>query len=476
MLLSACQASPEKAVVVSKSDGSFDANAVVSASEHHDPDATQPVSYTESFTSTDGSVTFLLTVDQQVTAADMPVVEVKPHFFTEEDAKRAATALFGDANFYEQEPDEVNHLSKSEIQEKLQRWSQFTSEDALDELYGSNAHGNAIPVIQKFIQEYTELCETASVEGSHVPAQWQFRKGFEYFMLPDEIAELPESELSTDNDEICLQTTVNDIPYAFSVSNRDQKDFKVNMLFAFIEGGMGPNNLDDVYFKFKVCQTPEPTQEQVDAIRKKAETILEEMDLGQWKVDRCYWEARWGYSSSQYIVHVDAVPVLNGMAAIRQPQLDNLRNEDAYASNYYYTDVNFEFSANGDLVRLWMYSPLDIVETVNPNVAVQSFDDMMETAKQYLSYSDMYAYSFGPFVGNIDEDVNCTVTISQLDYNLMRVKVPNSDDHYYYVPGITLRGVVRYEGKNSGKLYYESVEPELLVAINGVDGSIIQLG
>lgn len=472
IMLCGCQGNPDKSIVNSKNDGSFDANVVISASEHHEPDETQAVKYMDTFMSTDGSVTFLFTIDDQITAADMPVLEVTPHFFTEEDAKNVAYALFGDAVFYEAEPSLSKNYSKSEIQERIERWSRFTSSDAIKELYGYEPGYDATALVKSFIEKYTTMYETAPEENPHIPCQWTFRKSSEYTIPAEDRAGV---DMSKDNDEISAQLQIGGIPYYFTVTNRNQSDFKVNMVTACIYSGSSPDGMDESIFMAELCRTAEPTDEQLANIRNKAEQILTNMNLGQWKIDQCYVETTYYGDTPEYVVHVNAVPILNGMEVVRQPQLTNLRNDNAYASNYYHTDVNFKFSANGDLILFMMYSPLEVKETLNENVDVLNFDEMIENTKLYLQHSDYYEYGFGHFLDQVEEDVSCTVTVSQLDYNLIRVKVPNTDESYYYIPGITLRGTARYVGDTSGNLYYESEGVETLVAINGVDGTIINL-
>ena len=55
LLLCACQINPEAHAVISKNDGSFDANSIVSASDYYDV-YPQSIIYWDKFTSTDNSV------------------------------------------------------------------------------------------------------------------------------------------------------------------------------------------------------------------------------------------------------------------------------------------------------------------------------------------------------------------------------------------------------------------------------------
>ena len=53
------------------------------------------------------------------------------------------------------------------------------------------------------------------------------------------------------------------------------------------------------------------------------------------------------------------------------------------AGDYYYTDINFEFAPNGELLYFHMYSPVDIVSS-NYGDQMLSIDELMEIAKEKL--------------------------------------------------------------------------------------------
>lgn len=82
------------------------------------------------------------------------MVEVTPHYLTADDAKRVANILLGDATFYEKEPIQDPHYSKEQIQEKIGRWSQYTSVQALSDLYGDQADSQTVEIVKKFIRAY----------------------------------------------------------------------------------------------------------------------------------------------------------------------------------------------------------------------------------------------------------------------------------------------------------------------------------
>lgn len=128
---------------------------------------------------------------------------------------------------------------------------------------------------------------------------------------------------------------------------------------------------------------------------------------------------------------------------------------------------------NGDLISFRLFTPLDVEEVVNEHVKTMDMNALLEHAQDVMMLTDAYTYSFGSYLQFIDEAVQCNITVSEMEYGLTRIKVPDQEDSYYYAPAIQLKGNVEYVGKESGKTYYVSEDPEELVVINAIDGSII---
>lgn len=283
MVLTGCADNPKQEVVVSKNDGSFDANAIQSATATNGAE-TQQIQYSDNFASTDGTVSFSMNIAKDISTVYFPIVEVSPHYLTAEDAKRIAFSLFPDATFYEVEPRRERRLCKEEIQEMLNRWSQYANESALFELYGEVPRTGQIDNIKSFIEEYTELYTHAPVDIQHQPCQWVMKKT-SYYMLPEN--EYAAADTSRDNDEISAQFDVNGIPYYFTVATRNMNDFKVNMISCTIDSGLSPSNLDRRIFTANLCRTEKPTDNEMAAVKSQAADMLEQMELGDWMIDKC---------------------------------------------------------------------------------------------------------------------------------------------------------------------------------------------
>ena len=107
--------------------GIFDISKIESAPLSEPQQEDQHIVISDSFNSTDGSVEFIFDISQSISNANVPVVQVQPHFLTEEDVKKVATALWGDADYYEARPLLNAEYSVDEIRAKIERWAEYSS-------------------------------------------------------------------------------------------------------------------------------------------------------------------------------------------------------------------------------------------------------------------------------------------------------------------------------------------------------------
>lgn len=421
-----------------------------------------------------GIIEFNIDIEEEINGEPVPVLEVVPYFLTEEDAMRVAYILFPDGEFYEAEPPLEPNYSKEEIQEKIDRWTQYATEEALLKLFEYRPRQpeyltEISELVCAFIENYSNMLESAPSENPHIPCDWTFKKS-SYYDLPE--SEMVSRDASNDNDAINADIKVGDVRYRFSASVRDKDDFLISNISVYLYDGIGPAMLDEHIFRTWLCGTAKPTEEQIASVKEKAATMLQQMQLGNWMVDECYVETKEINQFKYYIIHVNAVPILNGIPALRKPQMVNLRSEMPGAARYYYTDVQFEFSANGDLVSFEMKSPIAIRGEVTVSTAALEIEKQFEAAKEYLSQRDFHFYSMGFTFDHLDEAVGCIVDINGFEYNLTRINGDDPLESYFYVPGIKLTGDVKYYGLESGEVYLERQDMTLVI-IDAENGSVV---
>lgn len=435
-----------------------------------------PVKETANFLSNDGSIEFYLDIDAEVTGEVVPMVEVVPHYFTGEEIKHVGEVLFGDAKFYEEEPYDQQKYSKAEIQTKLDRWNRYSTMDALKVLFPDKAEETtymerALEVVHLFLNEYSEKLTDAPEADLSEPCRWELRNWIEY-MYPEE--EWAEHKSEEDNIEISATTVVNGIPYYFGGSQRDHTSFRVNNINAGIGGEVSPFGIDELIYNAELCRTPEPTSEQLAAAKAKAEDLLSRMNMGNWMVDECYIQTRVLGEYTEYYIHVNAVPVFYGVPAIRREQISALRGREEGKTYYYYTDVNFVFAPNGELMTFSMYSPVDIVSS-DFETETLSVEELLEIAKENLVSSSASSYSYIPSVYEGMCEVGCKITVRDIDYSLTRTTDEDTRQPFVYSLGASLSGSVEYYNKETGEvLDYE--EDRILLVLDGMDGTFIGRG
>lgn len=479
-----CQKNPDINAVINKSDGSFDIKVIQSATEtirdSNDnlnqfengtliaTESTQhQFQYQSQFMSSDNSVNFTIDLNTDLTDLPMPVVEVAPHRITIEDAKQVAHVLFGNATFYEAEPLGMEVFSKSEIQAKIDR---LLSYEGRLGYYDSAIFDSAK---KQFIEEYTLKMETAPDENPHRLCPWEYRKSSYYYWTTEELSTIDTSQ---DNDELQVRVNVNGIPYLMIISTRDRSDYKINNIYVMIDDGPSPLSADMYIFQNRLCQTVEPDEENITAVSQKAFEMLQQMNLGDWVISECYVEVANQDDFPEYMIVVNAVPQYENVSAVRIPQITGLTSEEAYASNYYLTNAQFKFNAAGTLLSMEMISPIDMVSLINNNVLTLGLDELMSRAENHLKLSDYHAYDRLQLIPMGYEDYYCAVSINDADYGLARVKVPNTDDSYYYVPAIFFYGTIQFQGKETDSIYDVTIEEEVrrpILVLNAIDGSII---
>ena len=103
-ILVACGLNPERSVPEESPQESTEATTTVPSQPEQSVQDGVDISYSDTVTNGNGSINYTFNIDQSLSYAALPVVEVVPHYLTAEEAQRVARVLFGDAEFYEADP------------------------------------------------------------------------------------------------------------------------------------------------------------------------------------------------------------------------------------------------------------------------------------------------------------------------------------------------------------------------------------
>ena len=440
------------------------------------------MSYHDQFTSTDGSITFNLNIDQELLHKTAPVVEVVPHFLSGEEVRQIAQAVLPDASFYEYVPGEQRY-SRAELQDQIALWSPYATEEGFRELEGSDYsdldkeyNQMVLTGIQRQLQKWSDAVETAPLENPNPACEWTF-KPLSYYI----------DDNPTEN-MFAIQASVENGPlrYTFSANQQDDSSFRVNNL-DFCLGRLAEDDRE-LYFA-KLLRTGKPTQQQIDAARDKAQTILDRLNalgMDQWQIANVVVNTLGSGKYAEYTIRIEAVPVFNGVPALNGQLSSRTVEEGVYAPVYYRTGLYIDFSANGDLIFFAIESPLTVRQTLNDNVLTMTTDELLEKALNQLKLSDIgngYGLPSANMISDYEtykkEKLTCTIDLTSIHYDLSlgRIKAPGDDDTYYYVPFFTLNGTVNYYGADSGNLVMSSADidgpDQPLICLNAIDGTVV---
>ena len=464
--MTGCAANPDRGSVTSKNDGVFEQNMTVAATAPLD----EQLLHTETFTSTDGTAEYTIHFDQELKSDPLPIVEVVPHFFTGEDVKRVAHALFGDVDFYEREHEDDPEYSKEQLQKRINWMTELATPEALRELYGGEEYvEDTLELLKFFIQQYTVQLETAPVENPHTPCEWTFKEDKHY----------ASSYNAYGNDWLVATVDLGEVNYDVFAITRDASDYKYNEISVQLSDGLGYAELEMAYLRSKLCRTEKPTQEQIDALKEKAQTMLDQMGMGTWEVSFTnVIEEHYG-DAVEYQIQICATPVFQGVHALYGQQTQSLTS--SFTSNYHITTAVFHFSANGDLVYFDLDAPVEIKNVVNDGVAILSTEELLERTKKHLALYGVDAQYLAFFpIEWYQKPLSCKVSVDRLEFGLARVRAANEDNTFYYTPAFAVYGSASYYDKETGE--YVQMPPDFpdveierpLVWINAVDGSIIE--
>lgn len=410
----------------------------------------EQVTVDETFTSADGTAEYTMTIDQYLQSDTLPVVEVVPHDLTEADVERVARAFFPDAVFYERTKQSDPKYTRAQLEYKISLLNELDAQ-GLKELYG-HADQDTLDTVGSYIQFYTQKLNSAPAEEFREADQWVFRK------------EDYHCDYDHGDKVLCNTTMVDGIAYHVFAFTRNKGDYSFNRIFIDVGEGLGLHH-EKLQLWAKLCRTAEPTQEQIDAVVAKAQQILDDMELGEWKVDS--WEvlveegSDEGGHAPEYKIAVKAYPVVNGIPILPGQVCYDYQSDEPEASKCMTPDAYFLFAADGTPMYFALTAPIDEVGVVEEAAATLSMQELMEKAQVYLGELDPGDGIGIPFNNDTlflmyGESSTSKIAVTSFGYGLSRRKAPGKAFHYYYVPTLVFYGSAAYYGADSGTMLASS--------------------
>ena len=516
--LAACQAAPDKEVVVSKNDGTFEQaigtdageNGGVSLSDGSAAVGSTSVHFADSFTSTDGKITYTINAQVAVPTANLPIVQVRPMVINGPKAKQIAQAVFGSAPLYEK----TNEKTRGELEDIIILLSNWTSDAAIRNDYGQDIDDTALEDIRANRQAILDNYKAAYAQARDVvpkeECQFRFYEQFTRYSIDGTGAygdatgfydEIPYGE----SYDLQANAEMDGIPYIFWVNNREADDFRNHSFSVFVDLGNVTPEVENEYKRSVGLYSDTPaTSEQLAQIEQKAASMIEGMGIGQWQIHAEVQHSGDSLQQEQdswdYYVVVRCLPVYEGITVTHQDQLFNMKSKNAFASNYYYEELTMMFSNDGRLLDIHYDGALELVQVVNANVPVMSTEEMQQRIREQLALSDLSEYwqfnepnafeKYYPNVsGSVLEERKATLTavraeieIDQVEIGLARIKIKDNNSDFYLVPSVTLRGHIKVYNAAGTELvstekyfYLDDIPVETILGLNLVDGTVLVL-
>ena len=438
LALTGCAENPTEDIVVNKNEGKLE--QAIQGENKKDSDASVPEKYTDQFQADGEKIE--VSVDASVTGLEenKPVVRVKPHVITEEEAKQWADVLFEGATAYE-----PGEKSKTEIEDRiLQLKERISDQDKLLEDYGSQEEADRIKKeLEEEIKEYEKQYASASDADEKIPCTWEFHPYGYYDDLPMPTSGDANYEGLDKTSQLIAQATVNGHQAMVEVDNREESDYRLNTQWFLYED-------EQEWVKEETG-----TLSKEEAV-KQADEIKNQLGMEKWK----YAEYKTSEAESIQNIMVTYTPSYENITAFQGPLID-LKSEDLYAANYYYSSLSIGFE-NGVLTSVELISPMDVVQIENENVETMDFEEIYQTFKKQAQAQ----FTESAFLdSDATETGTIQIEISEITEGLFRIKEKSNTEDFLMVPAWSFSGTLRVDGDDWGKQEF--------LMINGIDGSVI---
>lgn len=396
-----------------------------------------------------------LDVDRLLASTPMPIIEVKPHDLTGEDVQRVTQVIFGDTPVYERTPLKDQKFTKDQIREQLDRLNELDAEGLMD-LFGYYDQ-DTLDYVGRYIGHFTKLLETAPEEEFREPFQWNFRKQSYHY--------------DHDHGDKILCATVKPGDYTYQIHGhvRDKDDYRFNSILVDVGYGLYAP-YEKAQIRAKLCRTAEPTQAQIDAVVDKAQSWLDQMELGQWQVSHAEVRVDEDGGKPEYEIAVQAVPVLQGIPVLNDQRIHSLESETYFLSSAY-----FLFSANGELAYFDLDAPIEEVAVVEPAADTLGFAELLPVLEEHLGQRD--TGSEGLTFLRKDGSLETKYTVTEVQYGLARRKVEGQPFRFRYVPTLVFYGTCESYNTGTADIFGSDEDAATsildLLWVNATDGSLV---
>lgn len=474
--LAACAETPEETIVAQKDSDRLVEAASQGVEEESDNAlkavaAAAPERYTYSYENSDKSVT--VNVDAQVVLPEgdsIPMYRVSSGEVDQELVDAIYEYVFqGEETYTWENTGRTKAEYEQLILEEQQKIAKWKDDDSLSE----EEREDRIALSQELIDDYTELYETASEEST-------MQK-----VLRDSTLEKYESGKTLDCEtESGKSLSINSEKVGADVwSSIYYIDYGASSWLYSIGDGtpVDETNADSIVdgqIGITYAEAKAKADDFLNAIGIEAELCAASLPEGYATVNTdLYAENDLAYADTytaycfRYLRTVDGIPVA-GTTYSAVPE-----NTQIWAYEY----IEFIVNENGIVKVEWEF-PITVEETVSENVSLLSFDEATDIFEKMMSLT-YDAYSEG---GGANPDISETydVEVNRVELCLMRVRDSGSARTGLLVPTWVFYGtqtdtvthhIESAETEAGEESSFTEPEPWIVLAVNAVDGSVIDL-
>lgn len=125
------------------------------------------------------------------------------------------------------------------------------------------------------------------------------------------------------------------------------------------------------------------------------------------------------------------------------------------------------------VLYLQLVSPMDVVQVINDNVNVVTFDILIEKIKAQLELTDVNNFYF---IGSNDGQYSAEVVVDEIELGLNRTRIKDNKTDFYDLPTVTVKGFYKIFDENGNLIYdLEAMQgrKETLLVLNAIDSSVV---
>ncbi len=466
-LLAGCQPTPEKNVVTSKNDGTF--QAALEADPAPDGAARTEAGgrYTDSFENANGSMRYELDLTAPEAPSALPVLQVRPMEITADLARRTAQAVLGQTEMYQYS----SVHTKEDLEQIVLRLRRSVGDwEGLVEQCGGNEEDAAElkDIYADQLAEAEALYDQAPETRERAACDWQFHPTDYYgdSLYSDSFYGEGDNGYSS----IRASAERDGVPFVFDASNREREDMRVHSISI---------QADDALADVSALYADAEESARSETVRAKALDIADAMGLGQWRVLTEEEAAVTGFADEIVLTRLYGGLPLTWHSGPSE-------RETAYGPPYQYEALRMAF--HGEEVVSFLYQgALEEVSTVNENVQTLPFEDILAAAETQMKLLGTTDALTGEAIPAREDGSYEKITVDGVQLGLTRILIQDNTTDYYLVPTYTFYGTAVQCGADGtamddGTYYDEDTGQTIvflnrtaveLVVINAVDGSVI---